>query len=134
MRITQKQIKRLEYVENELELLANPHLMKVVHNIKEEIASQPEYIYVLTEEGVWDYEISPLSMEVFNDFTTATRAFEQRVKDAKTDMNGWLTPDEQDICEQEINEDTKSANFEICETENYPRLHCCINLIKKEVK
>lgn len=133
MRITEKNYHRLEYVEKELKLLNNTHLGTVVHNVLEAISESPEYVYVLKEEGVWDYE-SASSTEVFNDFHTAVRAFEQKVKDAKTDMNDWLTPDEQDISEQEINEESETANFEICEDGNFSRLHCCINIIKKEVK
>lgn len=133
MRITEKNYQRLEYVEKELKLLNNTHLATVVHNTLEAIDESPEYVYILTEEGVWDYE-SVSSVEVFNDFHTAIRAFEQKVKDAKTDMNDWLNPDEQDICEQEIDKESESANFEINEDGNFSKLHCCINLVKKEVK
>ena len=132
MRITQKQIKRLEYVENELELLANPHLTKVVHNVKEEITSQPEYVYVLDEEGSWDFEYTT-NCECFSGFKPALNRFKELRDQAIKDMNEWLDEDEIETNES-INEEREQASFEIYEAGNYPRLHNNINIHKEEVK
>lgn len=132
MRITQKQIKRLDYLESELKLLNSPHLVKVVHNIKDEISSQPEYVYIITEEGSWDYEYAS-NCECFNDFKTAVNRFNELKDQAIRDMNDWL--DEEDINQDEsIDEDGEQASFEIYESGDYSRLHDVITVHKKEVK
>lgn len=129
MRIAKKDIERLTYVENALEK-RDDHLAKVVHNVLHEL--NPEFVYVIQEEGSWDYEFTSHA-EVFATWGDALHQFKALVKTARLDMNEWLS-DPEDIAESEqINEDAEAASFEIYEDGDFTRLHDTITLTKKEV-
>lgn len=87
-------------------------------------------VYVLIEEGSWDYEPT-MSVEVYSTFEKALKEFNNRVALAKQDMDEWT---EDSTCEQNIDEASESASFEIYEDGNFTRLHDTIVIEKKEVK
>lgn len=129
MRIAKKNIERLEYVEKALES-KNNHLAKVVHNVLHEL--NPEFVYVIQEEGSWDYEYTHHT-EVFATWGDALHQFKALVRTARLDMQNWLS-DPEDIAESEqIDEDAEAASFEIYEDGDYSRLHDSISITKKEV-
>lgn len=86
------------------------------------------YVYVLSEDGSWDYEFTN-DIEVYSNFKDALKAFEDKVKLAKSDMKEW---NDEAVCEQDINEE--SAYFCVYEDGDYTRLHDTIMIEKKEVK
>ena len=129
MRISKKDIERLEYVERALES-KNNHLAKVVHNVLHEL--NPEFVYVIQESGSWDYKHTHHT-EVFATWGDALHQFKALARTAKLDMNEWLS-DPEDIAESEqIDEGAQTASFEIYEDEDYSRLHDSIQLTRKEV-
>lgn len=129
MRIAKKDVERLEYVEKALST-RDDHLAKVVHNVLHEL--NPEFVYVIQEEGSWDYEFTHHT-EVYATFGDALHAYKGLVKTAKLDMKEWLS-DPEDIAESEqIDEAAGTASFEIYEDGDYSRLHDSISITRKEV-
>lgn len=93
---------------------------------------EKKYVYVIVEEGSWDYEFTN-SLEVYDNFQKAKKDFEQRVKDTKTDMADWLEEDETEI--DETNDlENEHLYFSMYENGYYTRLHNSISLNKMEVK
>lgn len=93
---------------------------------------EKKYVYVIVEEGSWDYEFTN-SLEVYDNFQKAKKDFEQRVKDTKTDMADWLEEDETEI--DETNDlENEHLYFSMYENGDYTRLHNSISLNKMEVK
>lgn len=129
MRIAKKNVERLEYVEKALEK-RDDHLAKVVHNVLHEL--NPEFVYVIQEEGSWDYEFTHHT-EVYASFADALYAFKGLVRTAELDMQEWLS-DPDNISESEqIDEEAEAASFEIYEDGDFTRLHDTITITKKEV-
>lgn len=128
MRIAKKDIERLEYVENALGK-RDDHLAKVVHNVLHEL--NPEFVYVVAEEGSWDYEFTNHT-EVYASFGDAVNSFKNLARVARQDMLEWT--DEDSIAQSEqIDEEKQTASFEIYEDGDFTRLHDTITITKKEV-
>lgn len=128
MRIAKKDIERLEYVEKALEK-RDDHLAKVVHNVLHEL--NPEFVYVVAEEGSWDYEFTNHT-EVYASFGDAVNSFKNLARVARQDMLEWT--DEDSITQSEqIDEEKQTASFEIYEDGDFTRLHDTITITKKEV-
>ena len=128
MRIAKKDIERLEYVEKALEK-RDDHLAKVVHNVLHEL--NPEFVYVVAEEGSWDYEFTNHT-EVYASFGDAVNSFKNLARVARQDMLEWT--DEDSIAQSEqIDEEKQTASFEIYEDGDFTRLHDTITITKKEV-
>lgn len=128
MRIAKKDIERLEYVEKALSK-RDDHLAKVVHNMLQEL--NPEFVYVVAEEGSWDYEFTNHT-EVYASFGDALNSFKNLSRVARQDMLEWI--DEESIAQSEqIDEEAQAASFEIYEDGDFTRLHDTITITKKEV-
>ena len=128
MRIAKKDIERLTYVEKALAAKEN-HLAKVVHNVLHEL--NPEFVYVIQEEGSWDYE-STHHTEVYASFGDALNSYKNLVKVARSDMHEWISDDQISESEQ-IDAEAGTASFEIYEDGDFTRLHDTIAITKKEV-
>ena len=128
MRIAKKDIERLTYVENALSK-RDDHLAKVVHNVLQEL--NPEFVYVVAEEGSWDYEFTNHT-EVYASFGDALNSFKNLSRVARQDILEWI--DEESIAQSEqIDEEAQAASFEIYEDGDFTRLHDTITITKKEV-
>lgn len=110
MRIAKKDIERLTYVENAL-LKRNDHLAKVVHNVLHEL--NPEFVYVIQEEGSWDYEFTHHT-EVYASFGDALNSYKNLVRVAKSDIRKWISEIQIEESEQ-IDEEAGTAMFETYE-------------------
>ena len=128
MRIAKKDIERLTYVEKALATKEN-HLAKVVHNVLHEL--NPEFVYVIQEEGSWDYE-STHHTEVYASFGDALNSFKNLARVARSDIREWISDDQISESEQII-EEAGTASFEIHEDGDFTRLHDTITITKKEV-
>ena len=128
MRIAKKDIERLTYVEKALSK-RDDHLAKVVHNVLHEL--NPEFVYVVAEEGSWDYEFTHHT-EVYASFGDAVNSFKNLTRVAKQDMLEWISDDRISESEQ-IDEEKQAASFEIYENGDFTRLHDTITITKKEV-
>lgn len=126
MQVNRNDLDRLKYLEREIN---NPHFNKVItsiiHNIQVNNA-----VYVITEEGSWDYEYTGHT-EVYSTFKDAFKEYKQLVKQAKEDIKKWTENIETD---EEINEDAEQASFDIYEQGEYSKLHDSIKIEKKEVR
>jgi hypothetical protein len=89
-----------------------------------------EYVYVLAENGSWDYELTG-SVDVYSTFEKALKEFRCKVEQAKQDMKEWT---DNSVCEQNIHEKSEDATFEIYEIGEYTRLHDTITIEKKCIK
>ena len=128
MRIAKKDIERLTYVENALSK-RDDHLAKVVHNVLHEL--NPEFVYVIQEEGSWDYEFTHHT-EVYASFGDALNSYKNLVRVARSDIREWISEDRISESEQ-IDEEAGTASFETYEDGNFNRLHNTITITKKEV-
>lgn len=128
MRIAKKDIERLTYVEKALTTKEN-HLAKVIHNVLHEL--NPEFVYVVAEEGSWDYEFTNHT-EVYASFGDALNSFKNLARAATLDMAEWINEDSIAQSEQ-IDEEKQTASFEIYEDGDFTRLHDTITITKKEV-
>jgi len=128
MRIAKKDIERLTYVENALEK-RDDHLAKVVHNVLHEL--NPEFVYVIQEEGSWDYEFTNHT-EVYASFGDAVNSFKNLARVARQDMLDWISEDSI-VQSEQIDEEAGTASFEIYEDGDFTRLHDTISITKKEV-
>lgn len=128
MRIAKKDIERLTYVEKALETKEN-HLAKVVHNVLHEL--NPEFVYVIQEEGSWDYE-STHHTEVYASFGDALNSYKNLVRVARSDIREWISDDQISESEQ-IDEEAGTASFETYEDGDFTRLHDTITITRKEV-
>ena len=128
MRIAKKDIERLTYVEKALATKEN-HLAKVVHNVLHEL--NPEFVYVIQEEGSWDYETTNHT-EVYASFGDALTSFKNLARVAKSDIREWISDDRISESEQ-IDEEAGAAVFETYEDGDFTRLHDTITITKKEV-
>lgn len=129
MRIAKKDIERLTYVEKALATKEENHLAKVVHNVLHEL--NPEFVYVIQEEGSWDYEFTHHT-EVYASFGDALNSYKNLVRVARLDIREWISNDRISESEQ-IDEEAGTANFEIYEDGDFTRLHDTISITKKEV-
>lgn len=93
-----------------------------------------EYVYVLAEEGSWDYYPQDISLQVFSSFAAALAEFNQRVAYAKVDLDGWNESGIKIEEELNVNEADESASFQAYEEGYYTRLHSNIVITKEKVK
>ena len=128
MRIAKKDIERLTYVEKALATKEN-HLAKAVHNVLHEL--NPEFVYVIQEEGSWDYEFTHHT-EVYASFGDALNSYKNLVRVARSDIREWINDDQISESEQ-IDEEAGAAVFETYEDGDFTRLHDTITITKKEV-
>lgn len=128
MRIAKKDVERLTYVEKALETKEN-HLAKVVHNVLHQL--NPEFVYVIQEEGSWDYEATHHT-EVYASFGDALNSYKNLVRVARSDIREWISDDQISESEQ-IDEEAGTASFETYEDGDFTRLHDTISITKKEV-
>jgi len=129
MRIAKKDIERLTYVEKALDTKEN-HLAKVIHNVLNEL--NPEFVYVVDEEGCWDGE-QIHHTEVYASFGDALNSFKNLARSAGLDMREWVrNPSKLEESEQ-IDEETQTANYKVCNIDNEIYFHDTISITKKEV-
>ena len=129
MRIAKKDMERLTYVENALSK-RDDHLAKVVHNVLHEL--NPEFVYVIQEEGSWDYEFTHHT-EVYASFGDALNSYKNLVRVARLDIKEYIS-DDQIFESEQINEEAGTASFKIYgKREDYTKLHDTILITKKEV-
>ena len=129
MRIAKKDVERLTYVEKAL-AKRDDHLTKVVHNVLHEL--NPEFIFIIQEEGCWDGELSHHT-EAYTSFGDALNSFKNLARSARLDMRG-LVRDHRKLEESEqIDEETQTASYKICNIDNEIYFHDTISITKKEV-
>ena len=129
MRIAKKDIERLTYVENAL-LKRDDHLEKVVHNVLHEL--NHEFVYVVQEEGCWDYASTRHTTEIYASFGDALNSYKNLVRVARSDIREWISEDQISESEQ-IDEEAGTASFKTYEDDDFSRLHDTITITKKEV-
>ena len=129
MRIAKKDIERLTYVENALKK-RDDHLAKVVHNVLHEL--NPEFIFIIQEEGCWDGELIHHT-EAYASFGDALNSFKNLSRSAGLDMREWVRDPSKLEESEQIDEETQTANYKICNIENEIYFHDIITITKKEV-
>jgi len=90
-----------------------------------------KHVYVLMEEGSWDYEFTNHT-EVYSTFEKALNSYKNLVRSARLDMKEWI-PDDQISESEQIDEEAGTASFEIYEDGDFTKLHDTISIIRKEV-
>lgn len=106
----------------------NPETLEI-----EEIENDGKiYVYVLSEEGSWDYEDTS-TIEIFKNFNSGLKAFFKKVKDVEQDMKEWCDEDDLQSEKPDVQRDTQYAYYEIYEDGDFDRLHSVVKLEKKEV-
>lgn len=129
MRVNKNDLDRMRYLERELKEI-NTHLAKVIASIIHNVQVNNS-VYVITEAGSWDYEHT-LHTEVYAGYEEALKSYNNLKKVAQLDMREWLN--ESDIVEDEqIDQDTESAEFQIYKEEDFTRYHDTITITRKEV-
>lgn len=88
-----------------------------------------KYVYVVVENGSWDYEFTN-NISVFDNFEKAKEEYTRQVESAKVDMLDFV--DEEDI-EIERNENNEDLEFSIYELGDYTKNHCDIKVNKLEI-
>ena len=129
MRIAKKDIERLTYVEKALDTKEN-HLAKVIHNVLQEL--NPEFVYVVDEEGCWDGEQTHHT-EVYASFGDALNSFKNLSRAAGLDMRVWVRDPSKLEESEQIDEETQTASYKVCNTDNEIYFHDTILITKKEV-
>ena len=129
MRVNKNDLDRMKYLERELKE-TNTHLAKVIASIIHNVQVNNS-VYVITEEGSWDYE-NTLLTEIYASYEEALKRYNNLKKTAQLDIRGWM--DESDVVEDEqIDRDTESAEFQTYEDGDFTRFHDTITITKKEV-
>ena len=98
----------------------------------EKLPEKKDYVYVIIDEGNWDYETS-CDVEIYKDFHTALKVFKEKTKTAHAEMKEWLEEDDIKL-DSSINEQNESALFEIYQDGDFTRFHNTITLEKREVQ
>lgn len=88
------------------------------------------YVYVVYENGSWDYEVTN-KVRVFNTFEKALETFKEFVETSKLDMAEWTKDIE---TEEEISQKQQYAYFNIQKSDDFTRFHDTIRVEKKEVE
>ena len=129
MRVNKNDLNRMKYLERELKE-TNTHLAKVIASIIHNVQVN-NTVYVITEEGSWDYE-NTLLTEIYASYEEALKRYNNLKKTAQLDIREWM--DESDVVEDEqIDRDTESAEFQTYEDGDFTRFHDTITITKKEV-
>ena len=129
MRIAKKDIERLTYVENALSK-RDDHLAKVVHNVLHEL--NPEFIFIIQEEGCWDGELVHHT-EAYASFGDALNSFKNLARVAGFDMRAWVRDPSKLEESEQIDEETQTASYKVCNKDNEIYFHDTISITKKEV-
>lgn len=130
MRVNKNDLDRMRYLERELKE-TNTHLAKVIasiiHNIQVNNA-----VYVVTEEGSWDYEDTLLT-EIYASYEEALKRYNNLKKTAQADMKEWDDDSDMTVENEQIDQDAESAEFQIYQDGDYTRFHDTIIITRKEV-
>ena len=130
MRVNKNDLDRMRYLERELKE-TNTHLAKVIasiiHNIQVNNA-----VYVVTEEGSWDYEDTLLT-EIYASYEEALKRYNSLKKTAQADMKEWDDESGMTVENEQIDQDAESAEFQTYEDGDFTRFHDTITITKKEV-
>ena len=82
-------------------------------------------VYVIGEEGSWDYELTH-HVEAYASFEDAVNSYKNLVKNARFDMKEQIKNDIAE-CEQ-IDEEAETASFEIYKDGYYTQFHDTIEI------
>ena len=130
MRVNKNDLDRMRYLERELKE-TNTHLAKVIASIIHNIQVN-NTVYVVTEEGSWDYEDTLLT-EVYASYEEALKRYNNLKKTAQDDMKEWDDDSGMTVENEQIDQDTESAEFQIYQDGDYSRFHDTITITRKEV-
>ena len=130
MRVNKNDLDRMRYLERELKE-TNTHLAKVIASIIHNIQVN-NTVYVVTEEGSWDYEDTLLT-EVYSSFEEALKSYNNLKKIAQDDMKEWDDGADMTVEDEQIDQDAESAEFQIYQDGDYSRFHDTITITRKEV-
>lgn len=130
MRVNKNDLDRMRYVERELKE-TNTHLAKVIASIIHNIQVN-NTVYVVTEEGSWDYEDTLLT-EVYASYEEALKRYNNLKKTAQDDMREWDDGADMTVEDEQIDQDAESAEFQIYQDGDYSRFHDTITITRKEV-
>ena len=130
MRVNKNDLDRMRYLERELKEI-NTHLAKVIASIIHNIQVN-NTVYIITEEGSWDYE-DTLHTEVYASYEEALKSYNNLKKTAQADMKEWDDESGMTVENEQIDQDTESAEFQIYQDGDYARFHDNITITRKEV-
>ena len=130
MRVNKNDLDRMRYLERELKE-TNTHLAKVIASIIHNIQVN-NTVYVVTEEGSWDYEDTLLT-EIYASYEEALKRYNNLKKTAQADMKEWDDDSGMTVENEQIDQDAESAEFRIYQDGDYTRFHDTITITRKEV-
>ena len=130
MRVNKNDLDRMRYLERELKEI-NTHLAKVIASIIHNIQVN-NTVYVVTEEGSWDYEDTLLT-EIYASYEEALKRYNSLKKTAQDDMREWDDESGMTVENEQIDQDAESAEFQIYQDGDYARFHDNITITRKEV-
>lgn len=130
MRVNKNDLDRMRYLERELKE-TNTHLAKVIASIIHNIQVN-NTVYVVTEEGSWDYEDTLLT-EVYASYEEALKRYNNLKETAQADMREWDDDSGMTVEDEQIDQDAESAEFQIYQDGDYSRFHDTITITRKEV-
>lgn len=87
-------------------------------------------VYVIGEEGSWDYELTH-HVEAYASFEDAVNSYRNLVKNARLDMKEQIKNDIAE-CEQ-IDEEAETASFEIYKDGYYTQFHDTIEITNIQI-
>lgn len=130
MRVNKNDLDRMRYLERELKE-TNTHLAKVIASIIHNIQVN-NTVYVVTEEGSWDYEDTLLT-EIYASYEEALKRYNSLKRTAQADMKEWDDDSGMTVENEQIDQDAESAEFQIYQDGDYTRFHDTIIITRKEV-
>ena len=130
MRVNKNDLDRMRYLERELKE-TNTHLAKVIASIIHNIQVN-NTVYVVTEEGSWDYEDTLLT-EIYASYEEALKRYNSLKRTAQADMREWDDDSGMTVENEQIDQDAESAKFQIYQDGDYTRFHDTIIITRKEV-
>lgn len=130
MRVNKNDLDRMRYLERELKE-TNTHLAKVIASIIHNIQVN-NTVYVVTEEGSWDYEDTLLT-EIYASYEEALKRYNNLKRTAQADMKEWDDDSGMTVENEQIDQDAENAEFQIYQDGDYSRFHDTITITRKEV-
>ena len=130
MRVNKNDLDRMRYLERELKE-TNTHLAKVIASIIHNIQVN-NTVYVVTEEGSWDYEDTLLT-EIYASYEEALKRYNNLKRTAQADMKEWDDDSGMTVENEQIDQDAESAKFQIYQDGDYTRFHDTIIITRMEV-
>lgn len=130
MRVNKNDLDRMKYLERELKE-TNTHLAKVIASIIHNVQVNNS-VYVITEEGSWDYE-NTLLTEIYASYEEAFKRYNNLKRTAQADMKEWDDDSGMTVENEQIDQDAESAKFQIYQDGDYTRFHDTIIITRKEV-